>query len=534
MALQSWLCDGNPKDGKDYPNCTGAHEPYENFGSDCAVCGLPKEAMEKGKPTSSTSAADNSQLVKIGVIAAAILVLGGLIFTGVRMLSKPGEEPTASNSPNTTNTTNPPVNSNSGNVGVFLSNQASNAQLISQGEKILLDANSTKQTAASAFSQENWDGAIASYQQAVANDPNDPESKIYLNNAKARKAGNPLTIAVVAPISNNPDSAKEILRGVASQQEEFNKVPSASGQLLEVVIANNSDVLKAASIAQDLINSPAILGVVGYGIDPGSQQALRTYKGTDLVALSPLTTSITSDGKLQTIPIDQKQNELLGNYLQGVSKTLLGYAQKQNASPAVVVFYNSDSPYSMQLKQELVAAIPTVNGKLIKEIDVSNSDPITELNSATGANTIMLALSKNKVSEAIKIAQANSNKATIIGGDELYNPDLLVQGGNSIKGITLAVPWSFKPNDPFAKDAVTSWKGRVSWRTATAFDATKALTDAVSQNPTRNGVSTLLNQGMMISGNTTSFNIFNEVPLVQAVEGKNGPPGSNFQFDSLQ
>jgi branched-chain amino acid transport system substrate-binding protein len=527
MALQSWICDGTPKDGKDYPNCSGPHEPYENYGSDCAVCGLPKEATEGKTVAVSPPTTDNSQLVKIGVIAGVILILAGLIFTGSRVFFKPQEPPMVTNTNNNNNNNPTPV-------GVFLSNSASNSQLMSQGEKILLNTNSTKTTAASAFSQEKWDEAIASYQQAVDSDPNDPESKIYLNNAKARKAGTPLTIAVVAPISNSPDSAKEILRGVSSQQEEFNKIPSSSGQLLEVVIVNNSDVLKAASLAQDLINSPAILGVVGYGIDPGSQQALKEFTGKDLVALSPLTTSITSEGKLKTIALDQKENELLGNYLQGVSKTLLTYAQKKNSAPAVVVFFNSDSPYSMQLKQEIVKAIPTVKGKLIKEVDVSNSDAVAELNSASGVNTIMLALSKNKVSEAIKIAQANSNKAIIIGGDELYNPDILVQGGNSIKGITLAVPWSFKPNDPFAKDAVSSWKGRVSWRTATAYDATKALTDAVSQNPNRNGVYTLLNQGINVTGNTTSFDIFNEVPLVEAVEGKNGPLGSNFQFDSVQ
>ncbi len=522
MSLKPWICDGVPKDGKDYPNCSGSHEDYENYGPDCAICGLPKEAMQSATILAGGGNRNNSQLTKIGVIAGVILVLGGLIFTGTRILSNKSEQPIVTDANTSINT------------GTFISNSANNSQLISQGEKILLEPNPTKEAGANAFSQENWDGAIASYEQAVNNNPNDPESKIYFNNAKARKAGNPLTIAVVAPISNSLDSAKEILRGVASQQEEFNQIPSSSGQLLEVVIINNSDILKAASIAQDLINFSNLLGVVGYGIDPGSQQALKQYNGTDLVALSPLTTSVTSDGKLQIIPLDQKQNELLGNYLQGVSKTLLGYAQKKHSNPAVILFYNSDSSYSLQLKQELINALSGVNGKLIKEVDVDNSSPSLELGNAGNANTIMLALSKNKVAEAVEIAQANSQGMTMIGGDELYNPDLLIQGGNSIEGITLAVPWSFKPNDPFAQDAVKSWKGRVSWRTATAYDATKALTDAISQNPSRNGVFQLLSQGMNISGNTTSFNIFQEVPLVQAVAGKNGPPGSNYQFDSVQ
>ncbi|NJL10144.1 MAG: PstS family phosphate ABC transporter substrate-binding protein [Calothrix sp. SM1_7_51] len=44
------MCDGVPKNGQQYPNQNpqGKHEPYENYGSDCVICGLPRAAMEGG------------------------------------------------------------------------------------------------------------------------------------------------------------------------------------------------------------------------------------------------------------------------------------------------------------------------------------------------------------------------------------------------------------------------------------------------------------------------------------------------------
>lgn len=100
--------------------------------------------------------------------------------------------------------------------------------------------------------------------------------------------------------------------------------------------------------------------------------------------------------------------------------------------------------------------------------------------------------------------------------------------------MVLAVPWSFSPNDPFAKDALDNWKGRVSWRTATAYDATKSLTQTISKNPDRAQVAQAFKQGVGLTDSTTDFNIFNEVPLVKAVKGKEGPKGSDYQFDPFK
>jgi len=68
---KEWVCDGVPKDGKDYPDCSGPHEPYENTGPDCIICGLPREAIEPKKEKS-----------KLGVLPLAGLAILLLIFGG--------------------------------------------------------------------------------------------------------------------------------------------------------------------------------------------------------------------------------------------------------------------------------------------------------------------------------------------------------------------------------------------------------------------------------------------------------------------
>lgn len=532
---RSWICDGEPKDGQQYPNAS-PHEPQENFGPDCVICGLPREAMVKGKhpkpatqPHTTTVSQPPSPIPKIAIAILALLVLVGGGFGAYKLLSSNPEKPVTTSTP-------PPV-----------SQEPVNTDLISYGEKILLDStNPQKQAGSQAFASQNWDEAISQYQQASNADPNDPESKIYGNNAKAKKAGQPLTMAVVVPITPSADAAKEVLRGVALAQDQYNQSPKSPEQLLQVVIVNEADAFKGPSLAQDLINNPQVLGVLGHGVDMGSQTAVQSYEQANLTVLSPINTSVVAGANgqstLKTLPIAQKANELFSTYLQAVSKTLVKYAAQKSTSVKAVIFYNSDSPYSQQLRQQLSQAVTGEKGQVIQEVDVTGSatfDPKATLNSSLqkGANVGFLALSKNQVNQAVAIAQANSTSSsplTLLGSNELYTPSLLVEGQDATSGIILAVPWRFQPTDPFASLAQQMWKGRVSWRTATAYDATQALATAFSQTNNRAAVFQMFNQGLAIAGTNTDFRIFNEVPLVQAVEGAGGPKGSNYRFDPIQ
>jgi branched-chain amino acid transport system substrate-binding protein len=538
--MTTWKCDGIPKDGKTYPQAiVGGHEACENTTPDCPICGLPREAMEAVTTTvtttvvvsprgNSTSQKSNWLLPFALVITALTAGLGGW---SLLQLFIPKPSNTSQVVPEKTTDKEP-------NEATFVSKTAKNPDLFSQGEKILLNSTPNKEKGANSFAQEDWTNASAFYQEAATPQANDPEAKIYYNNAKARQKGNQNTIAVVVPIANDPNSAKEILRGVARYQEEFNN--SNSGNPLQVVIANDGGGLQSTAIADDLIQSGQVLAVMGHGIDPFSQKAIGNYEKEGLAILSPLTTSVSQGGQstLKTIPLSDKSNEVLGSYLAAVGKTLATYASQKENSPQVVLFYNSDSPYSQKLKNSFDQAIGKVGGKIISEIDTqkANFSDKKSLDDARqkGANVVMLALSKDgdRIKQAVSIAQEASGML-LLGGNELYTPDILIQGGDSIDGLVLAVPWSFQATDPFAKDAIKSWRGRVSWRTATAYDTMRVLGKAIAKNPDRASVLNTLNQGVTLTGNTTNFNIFDQVPLVRANQGNDGPKGSQYQFDPI-
>ena len=136
---------------------------------------------------------------------------------------------------------------------------------------------------------------------------------------------------------------------------------------------------------------------------------------------------------------------------------------------------------------------------------------------------------------------AQNNPLLLLGADELFSPSLLIEGGSAVEGMVLAIPWSWSDDDPFAQQAAAMWQGRVSWRTATAFDATEALAGALKgQNPDQTGglnraeVVNRLRQGQPISGVAADFNVFAQgIPLVEVVRGEGGPSGSNYRFDPV-
>ena len=71
-SLDSWICDGVPKDGKTDPSVSKPHAPYKNFSEDCTICGLPKSAAI---PPKKTVQRDTSNLKPIAA-TLAIVTLG--------------------------------------------------------------------------------------------------------------------------------------------------------------------------------------------------------------------------------------------------------------------------------------------------------------------------------------------------------------------------------------------------------------------------------------------------------------------------
>ncbi|WP_157951130.1 ABC transporter substrate-binding protein, partial [Cyanothece sp. BG0011] len=240
------------------------------------------------------------------------------------------------------------TSNNGGNPGQIINNQSS----ISTGGELLITSESTPQKKAgiAAFENGNYSEAIAQFKTSLQLQANDPETLIYLNNAKAATS-NPLKIAAVVPIGGNLNIAKEMLRGVAQVQEKVNEAGGINGQLLQVAIVNdNNNPEIAENVAQQLVQDQSILAVVGHNSSDATLAAGPVYENGGLVMISP-----TSDAKkistlgdyiFRTVPSIRFQADQLSRYL-------INTANKAN----VAICFDSSAEYSMSLKEEFTSAI---------------------------------------------------------------------------------------------------------------------------------------------------------------------------------
>jgi len=423
-------------------------------------------------------------------------------------------------------------------------------QLFSQGERtfFLGEGNYYQQEGIKAFKKTDYSEAMKQFKKAQDIDSNDPESEIYYNNARAHQKGNPLTLAVVVSAYARSDGAREILRGVAQAQDQFNNSDRLKGRLLNIVIANDStndsnDTQPVQKVAQELIKDSNVLGVIGHDGSKASLAGLDYYKKAGLAMISPTSTStlLSSQVFFRTVPSDKKTAETLTNYAI------------KNSLNNIVIFYTSSDPYSESVKKEFEKNFSDPNRKVVQSVDLANPNQDV-------ADQLILSVVKYQpdaavffpntelISTVIEIAQerqkiqANypkTKKLELLGGDSLYNSKILTQGKEAIQGLVLAVPWFAEKSNNFANLACNRWRGGVSWRTAASYDATQAFIKAISQsdNPSRSTVLQKLKSITLSPDETSGHGLKfkdgerNEEPvLVKVVKGNgSGDRCSDFQ-----
>jgi ABC-type branched-subunit amino acid transport system substrate-binding protein len=366
-----------------------------------------------------------------------------------------------------------------------------------------------------AFKQGDYQLAANLFQQAVKANQNDPEVLIYYNNALARQQGSPFTFAVVVPLDNNTttDTAKEILRGVAQAQNQFNQNKGLNGRLVEIVIANDSNKEKAKEVAQELIKDSSILGVVGHKSSDATKEALPEYAKAKLAVISPTSTSIFLNNPVffRTVYSDES-----------AGKKLAEYAYKGLKLKKAVIFANPNSPYSNSIREIFTNQFEKLGGEVVHkpliDLTAATFDPEKEVAKSDKAEAALLLPDTQSVEIAFKIAKEITKRnetlktqnpprpeLKMLGGDTLYQGATLISDRKNVEGLIIAVPWFRETPQAqlFAKKADKQWGGGISWRTATSFDATWMLIKALSNNPSRSTVLGGL-ENVSLSANETS------------------------------
>ena len=220
------------------------------------------------------------------------------------------------------------------------------------GKSILpIAASATKQQGLEALAAGDNASAQSSFEAALAENRNDPESLIYLNNAKIGN-NDAYTIAAAIPASNDfLGPALEIMRGVAQAQLEINEAGGINGRPLKVLLISDGGTPQTAQeTATALVNDTAVLGVVGHYSSDMSLAAAEAYEAGQLAMISPTSTAVSianaGDYIFRTVPSDRLAAASLARYM-------LNELNQQQA----VVFYTGASAYSRSVQSEFTTEL---------------------------------------------------------------------------------------------------------------------------------------------------------------------------------
>ncbi|GBE74364.1 putative branched-chain amino acid transport system substrate-binding protein [Microcystis aeruginosa NIES-87] len=370
--------------------------------------------------------------------------------------------------------------------------KADNNPRMSYGNHLLIKTNSNtiKESAIAAIAQGNHQEAEQLLQKSLAQHPNDPESVIYLSNLQT--GSNPFKIAVVVPATTNPNVAQEILRGVASAQTQINQQGGINGRKLMVIVVNDDNQPQISKeVAGELVKNPDIIAVIGHNAPDAS--AAPIYEKGGLVMISPtsLANNLSGAGNyiFRLVASNGKITEKLANYIVNTAKV-----QK------IAFCYDSQAPDNISFKDELMANVAKKGGQIVPivcDLSVPNFKADQALNQAIsgGANGLFVVAHVNRLDPVFEVIRSNRQRLPLFSSPTLYNIRTLEDGGKNVQGLTLAAPWHPSVNQTFANLMQEQWRGPVSWRTATSFDATRVIIAGLRENTHRQGLQSLLRSG---------------------------------------
>ncbi len=334
-----------------------------------------------------------------------------------------------------------------------------------------------------AFKQRDYQKAKILFNQAVEADRSDPVPKIFLNNTNAELQGEPLKLAVVSSVDYYETTAREVLRGVADAQQNFNENPENKARLIEIVIANDENEPAAATkVAQELSSDPNILGIIGHHSSESTKAAQTIYVKEKIAVISPTSSSskLKGDQFFRTIGDTKKAAEKYADYIR-----------KDMRLDKMFILYMKSSEYSEILMEDFKSSFSKKGGKKLDKnniVDLSSSSfnidkTIQQMNSRSIKAVLLISNVKSN-SIAIAISRKNASlspkhKLQLLGAMSLSEEETLRRGGEAVEGMILVRP-CLLPQFKYMKDAAKRWlQNETSWRTATSYDAAQAFAKAI-------------------------------------------------------
>jgi len=335
--------------------------------------------------------------------------------------------------------------------GVF-SDDASKYPEISLGEEILLKTNRQDniiEQGRQAFKNKEYKQAIQLFKQSLDRLPNNPEIRIYYNNARAAyQDRNPLKIATSVPLGNNPD---------------------------------------AKDRAEKFVKDPSIIAVVGHNASAASEAAKDIYVPGKIVALSPTSFSpkISGNGYIyKMVPDLETFATTLSEYIREQTDKLI----IQNPTNLICYDNRSGDNYNFAKKYKNILLGQHFQ-KVIKDADFDcNIEPKNNLDEQEiyqkiaqyQVNILMVAPYVNDLKRAVSIFKqrpAQQLNLVTLGSPTFQSYLTLAEGEQGVENLVITVPWYDLTRDNYIH---SFWQNKINvWRTPMAYDSTKVILTAL-------------------------------------------------------
>jgi ABC-type branched-subunit amino acid transport system substrate-binding protein/serine/threonine protein kinase len=425
----------------------------------------------------------------------------------------------------------------------------------SMGEQILVGIEGSRDTdkfkelkrlGVAAIASKNYSEAVLKLQAALIENPNSPETRIYLNNALVGDKES-YTIAAAAPIERSLDRASEMLRGFAQAQAEINQVGPINDAKIKLRIIDDSDDPKTIeSIATAIVDLPEVLGIVGHNRNDVTLKAAKIYNRKKLAFVAPISTAVNLTGTNK--PYIFRAN----NKADAIASKLVDHLVNVDLKRKVAIFYvptiASNNEFKTQFTNKLVAKGGKVVGTFPFSTVASTAPPAavsttafdaeTHLQQAKnmGAEAILLLSAGRSSREALKVLKLRADKypeLDVLSDNGLYSLNTL-KVGRDARGLVMIVPWQESDSSPqFSTGAKQLWNTQVNWATATSYNSVKALGAAIKaqSSPSRTSVMKNLakNEFMGASGR---FQFKNGEPTERYIFVKVDKTPANYKYSS--
>ncbi len=391
------------------------------------------------------------------------------------------------------------------------------AQRSSEGDRILMSIEgnrdtdrfkSLKRAGVLAIANKKYDEAVTNFQAALVENPNSPETRIYLNNALIGDRRS-FTIATSAPIGRSLDRASEMLRGFAQAQSEINQTGGVNEAKIKLRIVDDGDDPKQIdNIATEIAKQPEILGIVGHNRNDVTIAAANIYNREKLAFIAPISTA--NELTNSTKPYIFRTNTRADTIVQKLVDRLIDKEGKRR----VAIFSVPTITYNDEFKNQFANKLAARGGQIVGMFQFSmvassaspnptatpppfDADNYLKQANAAGAEAVLLlpvGRSQREAIQLLKIIERKYPRLSVLSDTAMYSVNTL-RAGKAAAGLTMGVPWQESESTPqFANGAQQLWHDRVNWATATSYNAVKSMGMAIKaeSSPSRESVMTML------------------------------------------